>query len=134
MLISFLINHLPVQWVRTHEIEFINSLLFILRELSPSISLETVDKASSSLQQVITVCHTPQDLAYGFANSFVANLMRRQITAEEQRLIDFVVDFLCTQLSAPNPRLRKSVHTMLETLASITGLTVPHLMVLNFAD
>jgi transformation/transcription domain-associated protein len=64
VLISFLINHLPVQWVRTHEIEFINSLLFILRELSPSISLETVDKASASLLQVITVCHTPQNLAY----------------------------------------------------------------------
>jgi hypothetical protein len=51
-------------WVRKNEIQFINSLLFILRELTPSISLETVENAINSLKQVIIICHTPNDAVY----------------------------------------------------------------------
>lgn len=56
-LISYLSARLDVQWVRAQEAEFIKSLFFITRELSPSISITTVDEATNTLLVLIRICH-----------------------------------------------------------------------------
>jgi hypothetical protein len=56
-LISYLSENMDVEWVRRHEEDFIKSLFFITRELSPSVSITTVDDATNTLLILIRNCH-----------------------------------------------------------------------------
>lgn len=56
-LISYLSENLDLDWVRRHEASFIKGLLFIIRELTPSISITTVDEATNTLLVLIRLCH-----------------------------------------------------------------------------
>ncbi|MCL4419530.1 hypothetical protein M1146_05535 [Patescibacteria group bacterium] len=50
------------------------------------------------------------------------------MTQADKESLEAVVAYLCWQLPAPNPRVRKSEKTMLESLATMTHCTVLQLV------
>eukprot|EP01127_Copromyxa_protea_P022666 TRINITY_DN8267_c0_g1_i1.p1 TRINITY_DN8267_c0_g1~~TRINITY_DN8267_c0_g1_i1.p1 ORF type:complete len:3694 (+),score=584.33 TRINITY_DN8267_c0_g1_i1:40-11082(+) len=108
-LISYLCENLDVEWVRQHEEQFINSLFFITRELSPSVSITTIDEATNALLILIRICH-------------------QDPKKENQKHFQEIVDLLVEQLHAPNPRVRQNTHQALQTLAEISKMEVSDLL------
>jgi len=109
-ILTYFMNNLDVAWVRRHEIRFVRALLFILRELSPSVSVTTVEEAASALTALITKAHTG-------------------LPPEQQsEVLQEVVVVLVSELSAPNARVRKSVKGCLEQLTELTGISTYDLL------
>lgn len=97
-----------VKFARKHVSEFIKSLLAVLKDLQPSVSVGTVSDAASTLAKVISTCFTGV-----------------QYHSEEVKVVS---NLLVSQLAAPNPQMRKYVQTSLGSLAEITGSTVSNLI------
>jgi len=54
--ITFLIQRLDVNWVRRQQVAFMGALLYLIRDLSPSISVATSDEAVHTLIALVKCC------------------------------------------------------------------------------
>ncbi len=111
--ISYLVQRLDVSFSRFHQLPFLSALFYLLRDLAPSVSVVTIEDATSTLTTLIKVCGAPH-LA--------------EERAEATKALSAVVDLLVATLPSPNPRVRKMAQTALESLADITREDIPDLL------
>lgn len=112
-MITYLIHKMDVNWLRTHQIPLLGSLLYLIRDLPPSISVTTSEDTIAALISLVKTCQ----------------MKLAGDTAEQLKQRDDVVGFLASQIHSPSSRVRKNALTALETLANInTFETLPELL------
>lgn len=101
-------SRMPISWIRTHQLNFIKALFFVIQDLLPATCFDTQDLASKTILSILQTCNS--------------SYMNEDITESP------VVHYLATQLSSPNHLVRKNVQSCLDTLAEINGYEVTELL------
>ncbi|OZJ06116.1 hypothetical protein BZG36_01053 [Bifiguratus adelaidae] len=104
---------LGTKWLREHELEFIRSLLFVLKDTSTEMAAVNMTDATETLSHVLKVCNRPDD------DSEIDN------QAKHNQLISLLI----SELSNPNPAVRETIQSSLQLLADLTGSEVTELLV-----
>jgi len=102
---------LGTKWMLDHELEFVKSLLYVLKDTSPEMSSNNIDDATKTLSHVLKVCNRDNDEGQD-----------RQ--AEFKNLILLLV----SELPNSNGEVRKTVQSSLQLLADLTGNEVTELL------
>jgi transformation/transcription domain-associated protein len=102
--ISHLCTKMPVSWIIRHEVLFTKSLLFILKDLLPEVSVVTIEEASQTLKLVLNICNS------------------NYVTTDTMQVEQFqeVVGVLSNELSHTNSTVRSNVQKSLQLLSELS--------------
>ncbi|KAI7902282.1 uncharacterized protein BX663DRAFT_552217 [Cokeromyces recurvatus] len=100
------------KWMREHEIEFIRSLLFVLKDASPEMANANTAEATQTLAHVLKVC----------------NGIEGDESPEAQQLFQTLIGLLLAELSNSNKTVREIVQSSFQLLADLTGNEVTELL------
>lgn len=101
-----------IKWMRELELEFVRSLLFVLKDASPEMATVNTSDATETLSHVLKVCNRPeddesQDASYKFQH---------------------LIALLITELSNSNNSVRETIQSSFQLLADLTGNEVTELL------
>ncbi|KAL6601053.1 hypothetical protein U3516DRAFT_602921 [Neocallimastix sp. 'constans'] len=102
---------LGTKWMLDHELEFVKSLLYVLKDTSPEMSSNNIDEATKTLSHVLKVCNRDNDDGQDRQSEF-KNLIL----------------LLVSELTNSNSEVRKTVQSSLQLLADLTGNEVTDLL------
>jgi len=94
-----------------HELVFVKSLLYVLKDTSPEMSSNNIDDATKTLSHVLKVCNRDNDEG-------------------QDRQVEFknLILLLVSELPNSNSEVRKTVQSSLQLLADLTGNEVTDLL------
>jgi len=118
--ISYLNSKMPAHWIGNQQVSFVKALLFVLKDLSPEVSVVTVEEASETLKRVLMKCNTPNEDSDN--NNDIARYRSIRSTTSE------VVGLLALELSSANPIVRSEVQNSLLLLSDLTGTKMTELL------
>lgn len=112
--ISFISSQLDmgVKWMREHELDFIRSLLFVLKDASPEMANVNTAEATQTLSHVLKVCNRPED----------------DESEETQKKFQNLIALLLSELSNSNSTVRETIQSSFQLLADLTGNEVTELL------
>eukprot|EP01117_Protostelium_nocturnum_P005733 TRINITY_DN206_c0_g1_i10.p1 TRINITY_DN206_c0_g1~~TRINITY_DN206_c0_g1_i10.p1 ORF type:complete len:889 (+),score=318.38 TRINITY_DN206_c0_g1_i10:1235-3901(+) len=104
---------MSAEWLRTHQLEFLKALLFIIKDIQPDISVVTVEEATEAFHHIIKTCkmEAMTDKDYLDDSNF-----------------NSVIRMLSTELSAPNASVRTLAQNALTTIAADLDRSVQSLI------
>ncbi|KAI8368238.1 uncharacterized protein BYT42DRAFT_123486 [Radiomyces spectabilis] len=100
------------KWMREHELEFIRSLLFVLKDASPEMANVNTAEATQTLSHVLKVCNRPED----------------DKSQEAQQKFQNLIALLLSELSNSNSAVRETIQSSFQLLADLTGNEVTELL------
>ncbi|KAI9486745.1 MAG: hypothetical protein EXX96DRAFT_53394 [Benjaminiella poitrasii] len=100
------------KWMREHEIDFIRSLLFVLKDASPEMANINTAEATQTLVHVLKVC----------------NGLEGDESQEAQQQFQTLIGLLLRELSNSNKTVRETVQSSFQLLADLTGNEVTELL------
>ncbi|KAI7885947.1 uncharacterized protein EV154DRAFT_427566 [Mucor mucedo] len=100
------------KWMREHELDFIRSLLFVLKDASPEMANVNTEEATQTLSHVLKVCNGPEDGE----------------SAEAQQKFQNLITLLLSELSNSNSAVRETIQSSFQLLADLTGNEVTELL------
>ncbi|GAN05230.1 conserved hypothetical protein [Mucor ambiguus] len=103
---------LGTKWMREHELDFIRSLLFVLKDAAPEMANVNTEEATQTLSHVLKVCNGPEDGE----------------TAEAQQKFQNLITLLLSELSNSNSAVRETIQSSFQLLADLTGNEVTELL------
>ncbi|KAI8367767.1 hypothetical protein BD560DRAFT_353389 [Blakeslea trispora] len=101
-----------IKWMREHELDFIRSLLFVLKDLSPEMANINTTEATQTLSHVLKVCNRPED----------------DEAPEVQKKFQNLIALLLSELSNSNSIVRETIQSSFQLLADLTGNEVTELL------
>ncbi|KAI9276344.1 FAT domain-containing protein [Sporodiniella umbellata] len=112
--ISFMTSQLDLgtKWMREHELDFIRSLLFVLKDAAPEMANINTEEATQTLSHVLKVCNGPEDGE----------------SVEAQQKFQNLIALLLSELSNSNSVVRETIQSSLQLLADLTGNEVTELL------
>ena len=110
--IAHLCTKMPVSWIIRHEVLFTKSLLFILKDLLPEVSVVTIEEASQTLKLVLNICNS---------NFVTSDTMQVEQFQE-------VVGVLSNELSHTNSTVRTNVQKSLQLLSELSRQPISALL------
>ncbi|KAG1474893.1 hypothetical protein G6F56_000065 [Rhizopus delemar] len=112
--ISFMTSQLDLgtKWMREHELDFIRSLLFVLKDAAPEMANINTEEATQTLSHVLKVCNGPEDGE----------------STEAQQKFQNLIALLLSELSNSNSVVRETIQSSLQLLADLTGNEVTELL------
>lgn len=126
--ISILSNKLDMgtQWMLDHELEFVRSLLFILKDMSPEFAAGYVENASQTLLHVLKVCNQQeQSDSHGDVDMTDS---KDESERERQTKFDKLITLLTSELSNANAAVRETVQSSFQIIADLTKCDVTYLL------
>ncbi|ORX90024.1 hypothetical protein K493DRAFT_381622 [Basidiobolus meristosporus CBS 931.73] len=113
--ISILSSQLDMgaRWMLEHELEFVKSLLYILKDMSPELATGNIEDATQTLSHVLKVCNRPED---------------NEESQEQQTKFNNLIGLLISELSNPNSAVRETIQSSFQLLADLTGSEVTELL------
>ncbi|CAG8576103.1 11483_t:CDS:10, partial [Acaulospora morrowiae] len=106
-----------MNWMLNHELEFVKSLLFILKDMSPEFAAGYVDNASETLLHVLEICNRQEN-----------GMVDDKELQDRQNKFDKLVTLLTSELSNANAAVRETVQESFQILAKLTGNNVTSLL------
>lgn len=100
------------KWMREHELDFIRSLLFVLKDASPEMANVNTAEATQTLSHVLKVCNRPED----------------DESPEAQQKFHHLISLLLSELSNSNSAVRETIQSSFQLLADLTGNEVTELL------
>ncbi|KAG0164843.1 hypothetical protein DFQ30_009322 [Apophysomyces sp. BC1015] len=100
------------KWMREHELDFIRSLLFVLKDASPEMANVNTAEATQTLSHVLKVCNRPED----------------DESQEAQQKFQNLIALLLSELSNSNSAVRETIQSSFQLLADLTGNEVTELL------
>ncbi|KAG2214450.1 hypothetical protein INT46_007375 [Mucor plumbeus] len=100
------------KWMREHELDFIRSLLFVLKDASPEMANVNTVEATQTLSHVLKVCNRPED----------------DESQEAQQKFQNLIALLLSELSNSNSAVRETIQSSFQLLADLTGNEVTELL------
>ncbi|CAO3646013.1 unnamed protein product [Mucor fragilis] len=100
------------KWMREHELDFIRSLLFVLKDASPEMANVNTVEATHTLSHVLKVCNRPED----------------DESPEAQQKFQHLIALLLSELSNSNSAVRETIQSSFQLLADLTGNEVTELL------
>ena len=100
------------KWMREHELDFIRSLLFVLKDASPEMANVNTAEATQTLAHVLKVCNRPED----------------DESQEAQQKFQNLIALLLSELSNSNSAVRETIQSSFQLLADLTGNEVTELL------
>ncbi|RCI06399.1 hypothetical protein CU098_004433, partial [Rhizopus stolonifer] len=100
------------KWMREHELDFIRSLLFVLKDASPEMANVNTEEATQTLSHVLKVCNGPEDGE----------------SPEAQQKFQNLITLLLSELSNSNSAVRETIQSSFQLLADLTGNEVTELL------
>ncbi|KAI8979847.1 hypothetical protein BDF20DRAFT_535994 [Mycotypha africana] len=100
------------QWMRDHELDFIRSLLFVLKDVQPGMSNINNAEATQTLSHVLKVCNRPDDSEL----------------PEAQKKFQNLIALLLSELSNSNSVVRETIQSSFQLLADLTGNEVTEIL------
>lgn len=100
------------KWMREHELDFIRSLLFVLKDASPEMANVNTAEATQTLSHVLKVCNRPED----------------DESQEAQQKFHNLISLLLSELSNSNSAVRETIQSSFQLLADLTGNEVTELL------
>ncbi|KAI9356612.1 hypothetical protein BD770DRAFT_444067 [Pilaira anomala] len=100
------------KWMREHELDFIRSLLFVLKDASPEMANVNTAEATQTLSHVLKVCNRPED----------------DESQEAQQKFQNLIALLLSELSNSNSTVRETIQSSFQLLADLTGNEVTELL------
>ncbi|KAK4510703.1 uncharacterized protein ATC70_005136 [Mucor velutinosus] len=100
------------KWMREHELDFIRSLLFVLKDASPEMANVNTVEATQTLSHVLKVCNRPED----------------DESPEAQQKFQNLIALLLSELSNSNSAVRETIQSSFQLLADLTGNEVTELL------
>ena len=100
------------KWMREHELDFIRSLLFVLKDAAPEMSNVNTEEATQTLSHVLKVCNGPEDGE----------------STEAQQKFQNLITLLLSELSNSNSAVRETIQSSFQLLADLTGNEVTELL------
>ncbi|KAI8983535.1 hypothetical protein BDB01DRAFT_850672 [Pilobolus umbonatus] len=101
-----------VEWMREHELDFIKSLLFVLKDANPEMANINTEEATHTLSHVLKVCNSPGDVD----------------TPEVQQKFQNLISLLLSELSNSNGVVRETIQSSFQLIADLTGNEVTELL------
>ncbi|KAI8370186.1 hypothetical protein EDC96DRAFT_563874 [Choanephora cucurbitarum] len=101
-----------IKWMREHELDFIRSLLFVLKDSSPEMANINTTEATQTLSHVLKVCNRPED----------------DEAPEVQKKFQNLIALLLSELSNSNSIVRETIQSSFQLLADLTGNEVTELL------
>ncbi|CAG8514761.1 8939_t:CDS:2, partial [Scutellospora calospora] len=114
------------QWMLEHELEFVRSLLFILKDMSPEFAAGYVEDASQTLLHVLTVCNE-QEQSESLNDDEVMD-SQDEHERERQNKFDKLITLLTSELSNANAAVRETVQASFQIIADLTKRDVTYLL------
>ncbi|CAG8494359.1 1120_t:CDS:10, partial [Paraglomus occultum] len=107
--------NIGTRWMLDHELEFVKSLIFILKDVSPDFATSNVEEANRALLKVLEVCHRPENTV--------------DIDPEErkQKLQKLTIT-LIPELSNATAAVREGMQSALKKLAEMMNTDVTELL------
>ncbi|ORX76848.1 FAT-domain-containing protein [Anaeromyces robustus] len=102
---------LGTKWMLDHELEFVKSLLYVLKDTSPEMSSNNIEDATKTLSHVLKVCNRDNDEGQ-----------------DRQGQFKNLILLLVSELPNSNSEVRKTVQWSLQLLADLTGNEVTDLL------
>ncbi|KAI7863236.1 hypothetical protein BDF14DRAFT_1989138 [Spinellus fusiger] len=99
-------------WMREHELDFIRSLLFVLKDAAPEMANVNTAEATQTLSHVLKVCNRPED----------------DESPETQQKFQNLIALLLSELSNSNSTVRETIQSSFQLLADLTGNEVTELL------
>ncbi|CAO3644378.1 unnamed protein product [Mucor hiemalis] len=100
------------KWMREHELDFIRSLLFVLKDSSPEMANINTAEATQTLSHVLKVCNRPEE----------------DESEEAQQKFQNLIALLLSELSNSNSAVRETIQSSFQLLADLTGNEVTELL------
>ncbi|CEP07551.1 hypothetical protein [Parasitella parasitica] len=100
------------KWMREHELDFIRSLLFVLKDAAPEMANVNTEEATQTLSHVLKVCNGPEDGE----------------SPEAQQKFQNLITLLLSELSNSNSTVRETIQSSFQLLADMTGNEVTELL------
>ncbi|KAI8988247.1 hypothetical protein BDF20DRAFT_910766 [Mycotypha africana] len=100
------------KWMREHELDFIRSLLFVLKDAAPEMANVNTEEATQTLSHVLKVCNGPEDGE----------------SPEAQQKFQNLITLLLSELSNSNSVVRETIQSSFQLLADLTGNEVTELL------
>ncbi|OAD77362.1 hypothetical protein PHYBLDRAFT_36397 [Phycomyces blakesleeanus NRRL 1555(-)] len=100
------------RWMREHELDFIRSLLFVLKDAAPEMANVNTAEATQTLSHVLKVCNRPED----------------DESPEIQQKFQNLIALLLSELSNSNSTVRETIQSSFQLLADLTGNEVTELL------
>ncbi|KAI9481535.1 MAG: hypothetical protein EXX96DRAFT_217391 [Benjaminiella poitrasii] len=100
------------KWMREHELDFIRSLLFVLKDASPEMANVNTEEARQTLSHVLKVCNGPEDGE----------------SSDAQQKFQNLITLLLGELSNSNSVVRETIQSSFQLLADLTGNEVTELL------
>ncbi|KAG1115350.1 hypothetical protein G6F42_013958 [Rhizopus arrhizus] len=100
------------KWMREHELDFIRSLLIVLKDASPEMANVKTVEATQTLSHVLKVCNRPED----------------DESQEAQQKFQNLIALLLSELSNSNSAVRETIQSSFQLLADLTGNEVTELL------
>ncbi|KAI9495464.1 hypothetical protein BDB00DRAFT_870320 [Zychaea mexicana] len=100
------------KWMREHELDFIRSLLFVLKDASPEMANINTAEATHTLSHVLKVCNRPDE----------------EDSQEAQQKFHHLISLLLSELSNSNSAVRETIQSSFQLLADLTGNEVTELL------
>ncbi|OBZ88491.1 Transcription-associated protein 1 [Choanephora cucurbitarum] len=104
--------NMGTRWMREHELDFIRSLLFVLKDASPEMANVNTEEATQTLSHVLKVCNGPEDGE----------------SPEAQQKFQNLITLLLSELSNSNSVVRETIQSSFQLLADLTGNEVTELL------
>ena len=100
------------KWMREHELDFIRSLLFVLKDASPELANLNTNEATQTLSHVLKVCNVSED----------------GDSQEAKQKFENLIALLLGELSNSNSAVRETIQSSFQLLADLTGNDVTELL------
>ncbi|KAI9139518.1 hypothetical protein BKA69DRAFT_1040037 [Paraphysoderma sedebokerense] len=114
--ISILSSELDLgkSWMLEHELDFVKSLLYILKDQSPELATGNVEDATRTLSHVLKVCNRPEDIG--------------DESSDRHSKFNSLIGLLISELSNSNSVVRETIQSSFQLLADLTGSEVTELL------
>lgn len=100
------------KWMRDHELDFVRSLLFVLKDSSPEMATVNTADATQTLSHVLKVCNRPED----------------EESVDVQNKFSHLISLLISELPNSNSAVRETIQSSFQLLADLTGNEVTELL------
>ncbi|CAG8506762.1 53_t:CDS:10, partial [Cetraspora pellucida] len=111
------------QWMLEHEVEFVKSLLFILKDMSPDFAAGYVENASQTLLHVLTICNQQEQ-----SESHSEDVEMTDSKDERQTKFEKLITLLTSELSNANAAVRETVQQSFKIIAELKQCNVTDLL------